>query len=118
MDINCFFFLYKKGLELASLLGGGGGAASFASNYISGGRFSSGENGSTSNSCPQEEAADTTSLVAGLTREDCVRLNLLPATSSTSTNQNGGGGSSKVPLFNHFNAKDWISKRAAYNKQD
>ena len=104
-------------MELASLLGGGGGAASFASNYISGVRFSSGENGST-NSCPQEEAADTASVVAGLTREDCVRLNLLPAV-STSTNQNGGGGgSSKVPLFNHFNAKDWISKRAAYNKQD
>ena len=102
-------------MELASLLGGGGGAASFASNYISGVRFSSGENGSTSNSCPQEEAADTTSLVAGLTREDCVRLNLLPA---ASTNQSGGVTPSKVPLFNHFNAKDWISKRAAYNKQD
>ena len=67
--------------------------------------------------------------MSGLSPDDCVRLNLLsqPASSAGSSplsaaplakpsQPNAKNG--KVPLFNHFNAKDWISKRAAYNKED
>ena len=35
------------------------------------------------------------------------------ATKKTKSTLNGG-----IPLFNHKNARDWIHKRAAYNKDD
>ena len=42
-----------------------------------------------------------------------VNVNLLQNYRNGSAN-----GGKAVPLFNHFNAKDWIVKRAAYNKED